>query len=190
MGKRKPWLKYHKLNAPVREYHAPPKTPRELFWARFWLIVGVQIGAHKAYLWQYKSAFLWFLFYSSIVIGLLPVGDLVFPENAESFVAISLIPIWIIIICIEYRRLPKLVRTANEEQFGEKEFDDPILRGEIGPYAEMRPIILALVVSYFGLIIIAIGWPNSNLALVPLLLVFITISFATIQYSKIRKQKL
>lgn len=189
MSNRKPWLRYHKPGAPVREFREPEKKPRELFWARLWLIAGLQIGAHRLYLWQYKKAFVWFLILNICVVFLLIFAEVMFPKNVEKAVSIGVPILWIVIIAIEYRRLPKLVMTVNQKQFGSRILNNPLLRGEIGLYSAMRPVMMLAGLSYFGFVISASLLGESGV--IPGFLVLITglsllVSYR--QYSEIQKQ--
>lgn len=114
----KPWLKYHKPGAPVREFHDEPKSERKILTARFWLIFGSHIGAHQFYLWRPKSAAKWFLAYLTwaILFDLIPR---LFESHTSVYVAGAMVLLWIVVVMIEFRKLPHLVKVANERVFGE-----------------------------------------------------------------------
>jgi len=189
MKTRKPWLNYHKPGAPVREFHEPPKKPRELFWARFWLIVGMHAGAHFIYLRKFKSAVLWFLAFQGILLFLLIFIAARFPEDDERIVSIIVPLIWIVVIAFEYRRLPQKVKTANEKIFGRRVIHDERLQGEIGPYGAMRPVMLLCLISFLVYFVSLNALGDDNLLVWAAHLFFmISLFIAFRKYSAIKKQ--
>jgi len=187
MKTRKPWLNYHKAGAPVREFHEPRKKPRELFWARFWIIVGGHVGAHQIYLKNWKIAVVWFfgamlyLFISAIFMDTYSDGS--------TFKLLDIVPllVWFAFITFKYQKLPELVKLANESIIDRKHLLDYQLRGEIGPYKSMKLIVCIIGVLYICAIIFDFFWPGSLYLSLFAILLFVCWIIAIIQYSRLKK---
>jgi len=168
----KPWLKYHKEGAPVREFHAHAKKPRELFWARFWLITGSHIGAHRLYLWKYKSAALWIVGFqiATPVFLLICIG--LFPQDDGRVISILALIFWLAVLALEYVRLSKMVSQANKLNFENLTDDDYRLRGEIGPFGAMKGVVRWSALFFFICIIVFLLLGENNLLVGAMLVLF------------------
>lgn len=151
--RRKPWLKYENPDKPARNYSKAKEKPRQLIWARFWLVVGFKVGAHRFYLWDYRGGLLWIAVYfllNLIVIVLSSVILRVAPENSVE--PILLIPVLLTVFAIgayEWRKLPERIRTANREEFGSNALEKPKMQGRIGRYSALRPTFMIACFGFF-----------------------------------------
>jgi len=185
MGKMsKPWLNYHKPGAPVREYHPKKHKPRQLIWARMWLLSGL----HRFYLRQPWKGIL--LIFGLLVLNLFSAiwMDKYPDEPSRIQLMISFVPMFTL-YAIEYFRLPGLVRDANIKTFGKRAKTVPEMQGLIGEYAALRPVVLCFITTYmliqFGVVF---SWPSWVLFIVASMNFIATIVFL-IQIVKITKRR-
>lgn len=160
MGKRKPWLNYHKAGAPVREFNATPKRPRELFYARLWLLVGASVGAHRFYLWRPRSAIIWLLGYNVFPYVPAYAVESFFPESNGRVWLTVLVFIWVVIVAIECFRLNKMVVAANRKEFGREAIHNNGMQGQIGPYGPLQRTSLILCALLLVLVLFEIWTPG------------------------------
>jgi len=152
----KPWLKYHKSSAPVRDVPPLKKKPRQLIWARLWLLAGF----HRFYLGQPLKALLFFLaLFTALPIGMVTAAIL----KLDRFVPLEIIAFvpYFGVFVVEYIRLPTLVKNANIKIFGPRAKYAPEMQGNIGPYYKLRPIVLLIIAIYaFAIVSVDYTWPE------------------------------
>lgn len=149
---RKPWLKYRNPDKPARKYHIEDKKPRQLIWARLWLVLGFSVGAHRFYLWDYRVGGIWASIYCIFSILLTFSMQRFFTHLSDDFAeTVSLLIYLLVAIPIgvyEWRRLPERIRAANLRAFGPSNAKEPNYHGEIGKYSALRPTdVLAIAAS-------------------------------------------
>ncbi|WP_416878730.1 hypothetical protein [Litorimonas sp.] len=148
---RKPWLKYRNPDKPGRKYHIEDKKPRQLIWARLWLVLGFSVGAHRFYLWDYRAGGIWASIYCIFSILLTFSMQRFFSFLPDDVVeTVSLLIYLVIAIPIgvyEWRRLPKRIRAANLGAFGQSIAKEPNCHGEIGKYSVLRPTVLLAIAA-------------------------------------------
>ena len=149
---RKPWLKYRNPDKPAGKYHIGDKKPRQLIWARLWLVLGFSVGAHRFYLWDYRVGGIWASIYCIFSILLTFSMQRFFTHLSDDFAeTVSLLIYLLVAIPIgvyEWPRLPERIRAANLRAFGPSNAKEPNYHGEIGKYSALRPtVVLAITAS-------------------------------------------
>lgn len=185
---RKPWLKYEKVGATTREFHTPVLKPRELFWARLWLVFSGHLGGHQIYLGNSKSALKWLAGSFTLFIAAAILLEMIVPDIDHNKSVLIPILVWFVAVAFEYRRLPKLVKSANLRMFGQKAEHDPVMRGEIGPYSRMRPIVFVYIILAVSGFAVSTFFPDTPYETVSALVMFAVSFLAFLQFTKIQKK--
>lgn len=149
---RKPWLKYRNPDKPARKYHIEDKKPRQLIWARLWLVLGFSVGAHRFYLWDYRVggilASIYCIFSILLTFSMQRFFSHLSDDVAETVSLLIYLLVAIPIGVYEWRRLPERIRAANLRAFGPSNAKEPNYHGEIGKYSALRPtVVLAIAAS-------------------------------------------
>jgi len=180
----KPWLSYHKPNAPVREYSPKQKKPRLLIYARILLLSC--LGLHRFYLRQIWQGFLILALLVFVRITAISIS----PQDQNEWTllnyVVNFLPIFTILL-IEYLRLPKLVKKANADIFGVENLNTDLLQGEIGIYGELRPVVMFIMTCHvFCILSISINLPEP-ISLILLLLTVLAVFYFVLRLDKINK---
>ena len=186
MGKpNKPWLNYHKPNAPVREYSPKRKKPRLLIYAR--ILLFSCFGLHRFYLRQIWQGFLILALFA--IVRIIAISNSPQDQNEWTLLhyVLNILPLFFILL-IEYLRLPKLVKKANAMTFGAENLNTVLLRGEIGIYGRLRPIVMFFIFSlavYFLSVILKLPQPIS---IILVLMALLTVFYFFLRLEKIKKK--
>jgi len=110
-------------------------------------------------------------------------------SDGSNFKLLDILPVlgWFAFITFKYQKLPELVKLANESIIDRNHLFEYQLRGEIGPYKSMKPIVCSIGILYISAIVFDFLWPSSWYLSLFAMLLFVCFIIAVIQYFRLKK---
>ncbi len=122
--KTKPWIHYRE-NEPVPAHFKPPKLKeKRVSTARWLLVLLFALGAHRFYLGENKTGWMWIDSYvlSALVFEIILIGSFIKSHSIYiGMLHFTYIAIVLTIIVMEWRALPRRVEAWNRENIPESD---------------------------------------------------------------------